>query len=355
MKLAIQLAESVKGQTTPNPPVGAVVVNDGAIVGFGAHLKSGDEHAEVIALQMAGEKACGATIYVTLEPCSHYGKTAPCADLIIDKKLSKVFIACMDQHAKVAGSGIKKLTEAGIDVEVGLLGEEAAPLYDMFFYNVKRKLPFVTVKSAVSLDGKTATTTGESKWITNEAAREDVHYYRHEHDAILVGIQTVLYDNPRLTTRLDGGRNPVRVILDTHLRTPVDANIVTDEKAETWIFTGSDVSSSAKEKFTNHKLVRIFTLDNKEIDVKEVLAMLSAEKITSVFVEGGATVNDSFLRANVINQFILYIAPLVIGGNDAKTSFAGEGITKLTDALRLKIKRVDMIDDNIKIVAVGKD
>lgn len=354
MKLALQLAKSVKGQTTPNPPVGAVVVKDGAIIGFGAHLKSGEEHAEVIALQMAGEKAHDATIFVTLEPCSHDGKTAPCADLIIKKGIKRVVIACTDYHEKVAGSGIMKLTKAGIDVEVGLLHKEALQLYDVFFHYIKNKLPYVTVKSAVSLDGKIATAKGDSKWITNKTARTDVHHYRHCHDAILVGINTVLNDNPRLTTRIQNGKNPVRIILDTHLRTPLHANVVTDKQAETWIFVGEKVSAERKEPFKNNQFVRIFTVESEKIDIKNVLRIVALEGITSVFVEGGATVNDAFLQKNLMNQFIMYIAPIIIGGKNAKTSFAGEGFQKLTEALEFQIKQVEKMDDNLKIVAVRK-
>lgn len=355
MQFALQLAKSVKGQTTPNPPVGAVVVKDGAIIGMGAHLKYKEAHAEVIALQMAGEEAEGATLFVTLEPCSHHGKTPPCADLIITKKIKRVVIACKDQHEKVAGKGIEKLMQAGIDVEVGLLQEEALQLYDVFFHYINKQMPYVTVKSAVSLDGKTATSTGDSKWITNEAARLDVHHYRHLHDAILVGINTVLQDNPRLTTRIPHGKNPIRLILDTHLQTPIDAHIVTDEVAETWIFVSNQVTKAEKNKFSSNRFVRIISIDNEKINVKEVLQILANENITSVFVEGGATINDAFLQQKLINQFILYIAPIVIGGKEAKTSFAGKGFQKLKDALELHIKQVEMIDQNIKIVAERKD
>jgi len=355
MKLAIELAKSVKGQTTPNPPVGAVVVKDHSIVGFGAHLKSGEAHAEVIAIEMAKERAIGATLYVTLEPCSHYGKTAPCVEFIIEKQLKKVVIACLDEHDKVAGKGMKKLERAGVEVEVGLLRNEALPLYDMFFHYVGTKLPYVTVKTAISMDGKIATKTGESKWITNKTARLDVHHYRHHHDAILVGIHTILQDNPRLTTRIKGGKHPIRLILDTHLRMPMDANVVTDCLVETWIFVGNHVRREKIEKFSDRDFVRIIPMKDEVVHIKEVLEYVATNHITSVFVEGGATVNDAFLQQKLINQLILYIAPLVIGGKDAKTAFAGIGFEKLADSLQLEVKQVDLLDDNVKIVAVRKE
>lgn len=353
MRLAIQLAESVKGQTTPNPPVGAVVVKNGAIVGMGAHLREGEDHAEKIALKMAGDRAKHATLYVTLEPCSHHGKTPPCVDEILEKEITCVFIACQDRNSKVNGRGIKILRNAGIEVKIGFLAAEAAGLYDKFFHFIRTKRPFVTMKVATSLDGKIATKTFESKWITNETARQDVHRYRHEHDAILVGVNTVIKDNPRLTTRIRGGRNPLRVILDTHLRTPLDAHVVQDTEAETWIVVGNHVTSARKRKYLN-ETVRIISMEQDKIYAEKVLALLGAENITSVFVEGGATVNGSFLEAGCVDQYVLYLAPILIGGMQAPTSITGIGIDRLSDALSLEIKQVTMIEDNVKIVADRK-
>lgn len=205
MTLALHLARGTLGQTSPNPVVGAVVVKDHQIVGMGAHLKAGEPHAEVHAIRMAGDKAKAATLYVTLEPCSHYGKTPPWADLIVASEMKKVVIATTDPNRKVADKGIEKLKNAGIEVEVGLLQQEAQELNKVFFYHIQTGLPYVTLKTAVSLDGKTATVSGESKWITGEEARADVHQFRHQHDGILVGVNTVITDNPSLTTRLPGG------------------------------------------------------------------------------------------------------------------------------------------------------
>lgn len=350
MRFAIELASQMKGQTTPNPPVGAVVVNDERIVGFGAHLAHGKEHAEVIAINMAAEKAIGSTVYVTLEPCSHYGKTAPCADYLISKGVRRVVVACMDPNEKVAGKGIEKLKAAGIAVEVGFLANEAKVLYDVFFHYISTNLPFITLKTAVSLDGKTATSSFDSKWITNKAARLDAHMYRHQHDAILVGVNTVINDNPRLTTRIDGGKSPLRIILDTNLRTPLEANIVTDNQADTWIFVGKNVSKERQEKYLKEH-VRIIQLEEREVQIHNVLQRLGREKVTSVFVEGGATINSTFLKSRLINQLIMYMSPIIIGGHEAPGAFGGEGFTHLTDSLKLHIQQIEQIEGQIKIVA----
>lgn len=351
MNVALQLAKSVQGQTTPNPPVGAVIVKNGAIIGMGAHLKSGEAHAEVIALQMAGEHAVDATIYVTLEPCSHTGTTPPCADAIIDQKLKRVVIASVDRHDQVAGRGIEKLRKAGIEVEQGILAAETNELYTMFFRYIEHKLPYVTMKTAMTLDGKIATVDGESKWITGEKAREDVHSYRHTHDAILVGIGTVLADNPQLTTRLPNGRNPLRIILDTDLHTPVDAKVITDGKAPTWIFVGDQAPKGKIQLYDAYEQVRIIPMNEEKIDIKQVLQFLGKEQITSIFVEGGASINGSFLKSEYVDQFIVYIAPKVIGGENAKTPIGGDGIAKINEALSLKITSIEMLGDDIKLIA----
>jgi|SRR5690625_681277 len=354
MRFAIQLAKQTMQQTSPNPPVGAVIVKDGHIVGFGAHLMRGDAHAEVHAIEMAGKKTQGATLYVTLEPCCHYGKTPPCTELIMKSEIKRVVIACQDIHHVVAGKGVAQLQEANIDVSVGLLQEEAKPLYEQFFHYVSEKRPFVSVKAAMSLDGKTATETLESKWITNEVARTDAQQYRHMYDAILVGVNTVIADNPRLTTRLRGGKNPIRVILDSTLRTPLDANVIQDKATETWIFTGKATSDAQIEQYTKHSPVRIFKMNTNDVKVKDVLTTLYEQEVMSVYVEGGATVNSSFLQAKLIDQLIMYVAPILIGGKRAPGIFNGPGIERLTDALHLSIDEITTIDGQIKIVAKRK-
>lgn len=351
MRLAIELASKTSGQTSPNPVVGAVVVKNNQIVGMGAHLKAGEAHAEVHAIRMAGEKAKGATVYVTLEPCSHHGRTPPCADLLINSQVGRAVIASTDPNPLVAGRGIEKLRNAGIEVEVGILNEEATKLNEVFFHYIATKMPYVTLKSATSLDGKIATVAGESKWITSEAARLDVHQYRHRHDGILVGVNTVIKDNPSLTTRLPlGGKNPIRIILDTHARTPLTATIVNDECAPTWIVVGKNAADD-KVSALEAKNVKVIKMPTESIKIRSVLKVLGEKGITSLFVEGGSQINGSFVTAKAINQVITYIAPKMIGGALAPTSIGGEGFEKISDVLELQIKSVETIGPDIKIVS----
>lgn len=353
MNLAINVAKAGVGQTTPNPVVGAVIVNDGHVVGIGAHLKAGEPHAEVHAVRMAGEKAQNATAYVTLEPCSHHGKTPPCADLLITSKVKRVVVATTDPNPLVAGKGIAKLKAAGIEVEVGVCKEQADALNAVFFHYLDKKRPYVTLKSATTLDGKIATVTGESKWITGEAARQDVHLYRSIHDAILVGVNTVLMDNPSLTTRLPNGtgKNPIRVILDSKLRTPMDSQIVNDGKAETWIIVSNQVKQEKMNEFSGKKGVRIIQLQEDNLAISTMLTRLGEEGISSIFVEGGAEVNGSFLKEKAINQVIVYLAPKLFGGKQAPTAIGGSGIESIDDSLQLTIKSVEQLGEDVKIIA----
>ncbi|MGH0947680.1 bifunctional diaminohydroxyphosphoribosylaminopyrimidine deaminase/5-amino-6-(5-phosphoribosylamino)uracil reductase RibD [Bacillus mycoides] len=354
MRIALQLAQGTSGQTSPNPMVGAVVVKDGKIVGMGAHMRAGEEHAEVHALHMAGERAKDATVYVTLEPCSHFGKTPPCCELLIEKGVQRVVIATLDCNPLVSGNGKRKLEEVGIEVTTGVLEAEATLLNRYFFHYMKTKRPFVTIKTAMSLDGKTATVTGESKWITGEEARAEVHQYRHIHDAILVGVNTVLTDNPHLTTRIpNGGKHPIRVILDTHLRTPPSSHVITDGLTPTWIIVGKDVN---KEKIAPYESnnIAVFQMKTQQIEIQDVLSLLGEKQILSLFVEGGQTVHANFLKTNSFNEIVTYISPKLIGGKDAPTLFGGAGFSKLQDALSLTIQEMKQIGNDIKIVATLK-
>ncbi|WP_312475340.1 bifunctional diaminohydroxyphosphoribosylaminopyrimidine deaminase/5-amino-6-(5-phosphoribosylamino)uracil reductase RibD [Neobacillus sp.] len=354
MKLALNLAKGTLGQTSPNPVVGAVLVKENQIIGMGAHLKAGEPHAEVHAIQMAGDKAKDSTLYVTLEPCSHFGKTPPCSDLVIKTGVRKVFVATTDPNPQVAGTGMERMKKAGIEVEVGMLQQQALELNKAFFYNIQTNLPFVTLKSAASLDGKTATVTGESMWITGEEARSDVHQLRHQHDGILVGVNTVIQDNPSLTTRLEtGGKNPIRIILDTHLRTPQNAKVIKDFLAPTWLITGAEVDQKRVEQFTEIG-IEVIKLEKQQIIIKDLLVTLGKRGITSLFVEGGSEVHGSFLKERAFQQIITYIAPKLIGGKLAPTLFGGEGIEKMAEAVLLNIKQVDMIGSDIRIIAEPK-
>jgi diaminohydroxyphosphoribosylaminopyrimidine deaminase/5-amino-6-(5-phosphoribosylamino)uracil reductase len=350
MELAIQMAKETKGQTAPNPVVGCVIVNDGEIVGLGAHLKAGEPHAERHALEMAQQKAKGAVMYVTLEPCSHQGRTPPCADAIIKEGISKVIIASTDPNPEVAGQGIKRLREAGIEVTVGVMKEEADELNRIFFHYITTSKPYVTLKMATSIDGKIATSSGESKWITGDLAREDGHRLRHEHDAILVGVDTVIQDDPTLSTRLDqGGKNPVRIVLDRRLRTPLDAKLVTDQEAPTWIVT-TNLAEAEKKQELEKLGVEIIVIDDIDISISSMLTALAEKKITSVLVEGGGHVNDSFLRSGNFQSVIKYMAPILIGGEKARSSFSGNGINNLKNAPKLEIKSMERIGNDVKFI-----
>ncbi|SER46414.1 bifunctional diaminohydroxyphosphoribosylaminopyrimidine deaminase/5-amino-6-(5-phosphoribosylamino)uracil reductase RibD [Salipaludibacillus aurantiacus] len=350
MKLAIDMAKNTKGQTSPNPSVGCVIVKNNQITGVGAHLKAGEAHAERQALEMAKEKASGATMFVTLEPCSHYGRTPPCADAVIEAGISKVFIASTDPNPQVAGKGIEKLEKAGIEVDTGLMKEEADEINREFFHFISTGKPFVTLKTACSIDGKIATSTGESKWITGEEARKDGYRLRHEHDAILCGVGTVIEDNPSLTARLeDGGNNPVRIVLDTRLRMPLDSNLITDKLAETWIITTSLAEKEKINELEKHG-VYVLQLESSHISIDQLLSVLGDKQITSLLVEGGGKVNDSFLRTGQFQRVVKYMAPLIIGGEKSKSSFSGEGIPLLKDTPHLKLHSMEPIGSDTKFV-----
>jgi len=259
MNYALQLVAGAVGQTSPNPTVGAVIVRDGEIVGMGVHLKSGEPHAEIHALNMAGTKAKKGILYVTLEPCSHYGRTSPCTDAVIKAGLEKVVIASTDPNSLVAGKGIEKLKQAGIEVIMGVLQEKGDQLNQHFFHYIKQRKPFVTLKQAVTFDGKMAAKTGDSKWISGEASRRDVHNDRSRNDAIMVGINTVLSDDPRLTNRNEEhAKQPIRLVLDTHLKIPYTAKIVTDGAAPTWIITGSKADQKKADILKNRDIFVFF-------------------------------------------------------------------------------------------------
>lgn len=354
MRLALQIAQSANGRQSPNPMVGAVIVNNGRIVGMGAHLKAGEAHAEIHALQQAGEQARGGTMYVTLEPCSHYGKTPPCVDAVITKGIKKVVVATIDENPDVKGKGIAKLHEAGIEVEVGLMGEESKNLNEVFFHYTRTKRPFVVVKTASTLDGKIATVTGQSRWITNESSRYHVHKLREQYDAILVGVNTVIADDPSLTVRTEEyPRHPLRIILDSTLRTPEHCKVVSDGIASTLIVTTKKASSEKIAKIEN-KGVEIIQLNSDTIDILNVLDILGERKITSLLVEGGAEVNGAFLTSRAIQKVISYIACKLVGGNSAPTPFGGVGISEMNDSIVLEKIQVEQIGSDLCIIGYPK-
>lgn len=349
MNTALSLAEATIGQTSPNPSVGAVVVKDGRIIGLGSHLKQGSEHAEVFALNQAGSEAEGADIYVTLEPCSHYGSTPPCADLIIEKKLKRVFIACLDPNPAVAGRGAERLRQAGIEVEIGIGEERAREINRKFFHYIETNRPFVTLKAAMTLDGKMAAVTGDSRWVTAEAAREDVHKQRDIHDAIMVGINTVLHDDPELTVRLsDKGKNPIRIILDTNLQMPETAKVLQPD-APVWIFCTRE--SAEKKDFSKQAHIRLFQSDKDKIDLEEVLDILGEHKIQSLYVEGGSTVHSEFINSQLFQECHWYIAPKLLGGKDSLSPVGGPSPSLMGEATLLEYIKVEQLGRDLKIIA----
>ncbi|MBR2520282.1 MAG: bifunctional diaminohydroxyphosphoribosylaminopyrimidine deaminase/5-amino-6-(5-phosphoribosylamino)uracil reductase RibD [Selenomonadaceae bacterium] len=336
MREALRIAKFAEGRTSPNPLVGAVIVRDGKIIAQGWHRKAGTPHAEIHALNMAGELARGATLFVTLEPCSHFGRTPPCARAIVDAGIKKVVAAMSDPNPKVAGRGFEILRAAGIEVEVGLLEDEARKLNEVFLKWVMKKLPFITLKFACSLDGKIATVGGESQWISCEESRKFSHGLRDINDAILVGVGTVIADNPSLTTRLVDGKNPVRVIIDSNARIPLDAKVVTEKSARTIIAVTSNASPEKISALKNHGVEIITAGNGQRVDLKILMQELAAREITSILVEGGGTIHFAMLEAGLVDKIFAFVAPKIIGGSQALTAVEGAGFEKLSDAVNLE-------------------
>ncbi|KMK74984.1 bifunctional diaminohydroxyphosphoribosylaminopyrimidine deaminase/5-amino-6-(5-phosphoribosylamino)uracil reductase RibD [Alkalihalobacillus pseudalcaliphilus] len=346
MNMAIQNAKATNGQTAPNPLVGSVIVNDGSIVGIGTHLKTGEPHAEIHALRMAGAQAKGATIYVTLEPCSHHGRTGPCAEAIVSAGIKKVVIATLDPNPLVAGNGVKILQAAGIEVEVGVKEQEAVEMNEVFNTFITKQRPFVTMKAGSTLDGKIATRTRDSKWITSEDARTDVHHLRHVNQAILVGIGTVLEDDPELTTRVPNGRHPLRVIVDSSLKIPLEAKVANDGLAPTWVFTSQHYDKEKAAILEARGVKIIATSTEKRVNPVEVLKYLGGEHISSLLLEGGGTIHASFLEAGLVDKVVLYFAPKLVGGQLAPTFLEGNGVEKMAYAIEMF---------NTSMTPIGKD
>ncbi len=354
MQRALELAAKASGRTNPNPVVGAVIVKDGKIVGEGYHRKAGTLHAEIHALNDAGFNARGATMYVNLEPCSHFGRTPPCAHAVVKAGIKRAVIAALDPNPKVAGKGIQILQDAGIDTTIGLLEEEAVRLNEVFFKYIKTQEPFVTMKTAMTLDGKIATYNGHSRWVTGDSSREYVHYLRNTYDAIMVGIGTVLKDNPCLNTRLDidDKRDPVRVILDGNLDLPLDCNIVKSSKEQKSLVITSRINDLNKAKDLEIEGVRIIELggDPQRLPVEKVLKVLGKLGICSILIEGGAQVNAYILEKELVDKFYWFMAPKVIGGESAPSPVAGKGKELMSEAVGIKVSEIKRFGDDICIV-----
>jgi len=354
MKRALDLAARARGRTSPNPMVGAVIVRDGRVVGEGYHERAGLPHAEVVALEQAGELAKGATLYVTLEPCCHWGRTPPCTKAIIRSGIKEVIIATLDPNPLVSGKGVDELRRNGIEVEIGLMEEEARKLNEFFFKHITTGLPFVILKIAMSLDGKIATVTGESRWITSPQSRRMVHELRDQVDAVMVGIGTVLKDDPRLTTRLPEGegKDPIRVILDSYARTPPTARVINPRSSASTIIATTTKADAGRVKALREAGAEVAVLDEDEegrVDLKSLMEYLGGRSIQSLLVEGGSEVASSMLMRGFVDKVMFFIAPKIIGGADAPTPIGGIGVRRLSEAITLKEVEVKRIGPDILI------
>lgn len=348
MDLALELAEKGRGYVNPNPMVGAVVVKDGEIVGKGWHKFYGGPHAEVYALDEAGAKAEGATIYVTLEPCSHFGKTPPCAEKIKKMKIKKCVIACLDPNPIVAGRGKKILEEAGIEVVVGVREKEAKELNKVFMKYITEKNPYLFLKCAITLDGKIATNERDSKWITNEKSREKVQFLRHEYMGIMVGINTLINDNPRLTARIENGVNPFRIVVDPHLRTPLESNFVNmADDNKSIIVTSKENEKNNKITELENKNVKIIYMEGYDFSVHEILKKIGELKIDSVLLEGGSYLISKAFKENRIDGGEIFIAPKILGGG--LPFIDGFDFKEIKDCFHLENVKFNVYDDNISV------
>lgn len=358
MRLAMQLAGNAIGRTSPNPLVGAVIVKDNRVVGCGWHRKAGTPHAEVHALNQAGELAQGADVYVTLEPCAHYGKTPPCSKALVEAKVKNVYGGLLDVNPKVAGKGFKILEDAGIHVEYGFLQDELRKQNEVFFKWIEHKKPFIVLKAAMTLDGKIATATGQSKWITNETSRAYGYKLRDIYDGIMVGINTVIEDNPMLTARVDGGKNLIRIVVDSSLKIDINANVVQDKSAKTIVATTdkADKDKILKLQAQDVDVIVVDKDENDKVDIEKLLDILGQQNICSVLVEGGATLSGSFVAKKLVDKVYFFIAPKIVGGKEAKTPVAGTGILNLQEALALKDIQIEKLEEDILIIGrVDKD
>lgn len=350
MKMAIELAKKGEGNVSPNPMVGAVIVKDGKVIGQGYHEKCGEGHAEVNAFKSLKEDPSEATMYVTLEPCSHYGKTPPCADLIIKNKISKVIIGMVDPNPLVAGKGIEKLKNAGIEVEIGVLESECIKLNEVFIKYITAKRPFVVLKAAMSIDGKIATKTGESKWISCEDSRLQVHKLRNKLSGIMVGVNTVIKDNPELTCRLEDGNSPIRIIVDSTLRIPLNSKVLNNKDNKTIIATTNKVDMAKVEEISEMN-AKVLIIDEKDgrVDLNKLMAKLGELNIDSILLEGGAILNYSALEEKIVDKVMMYISPKIIGGEESKTPIGGYGIDKLNNAFKLKNLKTSIVGEDILV------
>jgi diaminohydroxyphosphoribosylaminopyrimidine deaminase/5-amino-6-(5-phosphoribosylamino)uracil reductase len=347
MKRALHLAEKGRGRTSPNPMVGAVLVKKGKMVGEGYHARAGEPHAEMVALQKAGREAHGATLYINLEPCIHYGKTPPCAPAVIESGVKSVVAGMEDPNPLVRGKGIEALKRAGLDVRLGILEEECRRLNEAFCKYIIKKEPFVILKVAATLDGKISTRNGESQWISGKASRHLVHRLRDQVDGVVVGIGTILKDDPLLTARIRGGRNPYRIVFDTRLRIPENAKVINIHPARTIIAT-TELGPWEKVEELERKGVQVLVFGTKDgrVDAKSCLSRLGELGMMCLLVEGGGKISGAFLDDRLIDKILIFLSPKLIGDPLAPGIFGGQGVTHLKEAVSIK---------NLKIRKLGED
>lgn len=354
MKIALNLATEGEGKVNPNPLVGAVVVKDNKIIGSGYHKYYGGPHAEVYALQEAGENANGADIYVTLEPCSHYGKTPPCCDAIINAGIKRCIIAMKDPNPLVCGRGIKKMQEAGIEVISGIMEKESQSLNKIFIKYITTKIPYVFLKTAITMDGKIATKTGDSKWISNEEAREEVQVLRNKYMGIMVGINTVISDNPRLTSRIANGVDPYRIIIDPNLKIDDKYNIIKNNKdKKTIVVTSEKNIGTQKYLMLKGYDVDFITMKGFDFKILEILKKLGEKSIDSILIEGGSKVISKVIKEKVLDEGVLFIAPKIVGDSSAVSIVSGMDTINMCDAIKLKNPTYEIYQDNIAVYFEG--
>lgn len=360
MRRALELARKGEGHTSPNPMVGCVVVKDGRIISEGYHEKYGEFHAERNALTRCTEDTAGADLYVTLEPCCHQGKTPPCTDIIIEKKIARVFVGSMDSNPLVAGKGVQILRDHGIYVETGILDAECRKLNEVFYHYIATKTPFVVMKYAMTLDGKIACATGDSKWVTGEIARTQVHRMRGRYRGIMVGIGTVLADDPMLNCRVEGGVDPVRIICDSNLHIPTESQIVkTASDIETIVACSQEALESERKQEKIRRLkeagIQIIGTEGAHgVNLVELMKKLGGQNIDSILLEGGGTLNASALEDGIVNKVYAYIAGKLIGGMDARSPVEGMGIDRMADAITLQNMEIEKLGDDFCIVGYVK-
>jgi len=336
----LTLAKKAEGRTSPNPLVGAVIIKNGQIAGEGYHKKAGKPHGEIEALKKAGSKAKGATLYVNLEPCCVTGRTGPCTEAIINSGIKKVFIGMRDPNPKVSGRGIRILKNSGIEITSGILEKECKKLNEIFIKFITTNKPFVILKSAISLDGKIATKSGESKWISCAESRRTVHQLRSKVDAIMAGTGTVLKDNPILTSRLGNQRvkQPIRVILDNHNLIPLTKKVFQNASSERVIYVTSENISSSREKRLKKRGVDICILKEKRggVHLAQLMKYLGKQEISSILIEGGSELSASAIKEGIVDKVMFFVAPIIIGGELSSGVIGGDGITRLQDAWKIK-------------------